>query len=85
MSLQLPEMGPPQGAPPGLPQDLQDNPAGDQQLECLQKVLDDFPRLLTELQDPKHVETAVSALKALANIQTQLMSEGGPGAAQTPR
>lgn len=87
MSLQLPEGLDPAvlahlaatGAPPGLPQGLQDDQSGGSaygQLDCLKAVIDDFPKLLTELQDPKDVEQAVTALKILAGIQTRLMSAG---------
>jgi hypothetical protein len=64
------------GAPP-LPQGLQDD--GDQAsdpLGCLKEVIDDFPRLLTELQDPRDVQDAVKALQILAGVQTRLMSAG---------
>lgn len=76
MSLSLPEPDNPAAqAPP--PQALQQPASGYDQLQCLQDVLDDFPRLLTELQDPKHVEMAVAAMKTLASIQSQLMSGNG--------
>ena len=88
MSLQLPEgMDPAMmaagGAPPAppLPQGLEDDqPTGDP-LGCLKDVIDDFPRLLTELQDPRDVQDAVKALQILAGIQTRLMS-GGPSGPQ---
>lgn len=81
----MPEMGAP-GVQPPLPQDLLtpgDQPdQGAGELACLQKVLDDFPKLLTELQDPQDVEQAVGAMKVLAGIQRRLMqTQGGQGAA----
>ena len=89
MSLQLPEgldpavlaqLGGGGGGAPPLPAGLeQDDQASGDPLKCVQDVIEDFPRLLTELQDPKHVEMAVSALKILASIQTSLMqAAGGP-------
>jgi hypothetical protein len=88
MSLQLPEGIDPQmlaqlagqGAPP-LPQGLQDQaePGEDQggtPLDCLKEVIDDFPKLLTELQDPRDVQDAVKALQILAGVQTRLMTAG---------
>jgi hypothetical protein len=74
---------PPGGAGPALPQGLQgdNDDQGYSALDCLKDVIDDFPKLLTELSDPKDVETAVSALKLLASIQTRLM-QGGSGAPQ---
>lgn len=94
MSLQLPE-----GVPPGLAQALQggqglpaalqgpppgqDDDQGYSELDCLKDVIDDFPRLLTELTDPKDVQDAVSALRLLAGVQTRLMSaQAGPGGSQ---
>jgi hypothetical protein len=81
MSLQLPEgLDPSALAPPpqALPQGLQDDQSSGDPLKCVQDVIEDFPQLLTELHDPKHVEMAVSALKILAAIQTQLMAASGP-------
>jgi len=83
MSSQLPEglqalLAQAPAAGGSLPQGLQgeSDEQGYTALDCLKDVIDDFPRLLTELQDPKQVEQAVSALKILANIQSQLMSAG---------
>ena len=96
MSLALPEMlqqalaahaasagGPPAGLPAGLGQPpQQDQDEGYDQLSCLRDVIDDFPRLLTELKDPKDVQDAVSALRLLAGIQTRLM---GPANGSPPQ
>lgn len=84
----LPESGADQGGPGlPLPAGLDDEQAPSDPLGCLKDVIDDFPKLLTELQDPKDVQDAVKALQILAGIQTRLMSaapgqqQGGPGAA----
>ena len=89
-------MATPLSLPPGLAQALgqgtplpaalqagqpdQDDQGGYSQLDCLRDVIDDFPKLLTELTDPKDVQDAVSALRLLAGVQTRLMA--GQGGAQ---
>jgi hypothetical protein len=83
MNLQLPEPDPAQAQGGPLPaglggggydQDQQEDP-----LQVLQKCIQQLPRVIHALPDPKDVEDAVSALKILASIQTRLMKQG-PGA-----
>lgn len=74
---------PPGGAPPALPQGLEPDSEPADPLSCLKEVIDDFPKLLTELQDPRDVQDAIKALQILAGIQTRLMTAGqAPGGAQ---
>lgn len=73
----------PQGLPAGLGPDTDGGDPGYSELDCLKDVIDDFPKLLTELKDPKDVQDAVSALRLLAGVQTRLMSaQAGPSGAQ---
>jgi len=84
MSLQIPEGMGAGGPPPALPQGLQgEDQAPSDPLGCLKDVLDEFPKLLTELTDPRDVQDAIKAMHVLSGIQTRLMSGGqGQGGAQ---
>ncbi len=56
---------------------------GSSELDTLQEIMNDLPKLISALQDPKDVEQAITCLRVLAGIQTRLMQ--GSGGAQPPR
>lgn len=53
------------------------------QLQVLQEIMQDLPRLIATLTDPQDTQDAIGCLQVLAKIQTRLM--GSRGAAQPPR
>lgn len=88
MGIQLPE-GMPEGMPegdmnPSLPAGLEQGEQGYSELDCLKDVIDDFPRLLTELKDPVDVQDATKAMLILVGIQRRLMQpQQGQSGSQT--
>ncbi len=58
---------------------------GSSELDLLQDVMNDLPKLIAALKDPKDVENAITCLRVLAGIQTRLMQSQGSGGAQPPR
>lgn len=50
---------------------------GEDQLQTLQEIMQDLPRLIATLRDPQDTQDAIGCLQVLAKIQTRLMQGRG--------